>query len=267
MGLRLHPVAARQGATWVAQAFRLWRKRPLAFVGLFMFFLFGVLMLMVLPLVGPLLGLGLLPMLTLGFMIATRSALQGGPVHVLQIVEGLRVADRRQRTAQWLLCGVYALGSIGVMELAAWIDEGLFEKLQIAMATPGVKPEVVNAMLADPRLANGMLARLGLATLLSVPFWHAPALVHWGGQGAVQALFSSTLALWRARAAFAMYGLCWAGLSVGLVLFALAAVLLLGSRQLVSVLVMPAGLIVSAVFYVSLWFSFADSFGDDGAAP
>ena len=27
-----------------------------------------------------------------------------------------------------------------------------------------------------------------MGALLSVPFWHAPALVHWGGQGLTQAL-------------------------------------------------------------------------------
>ena len=48
-----------------------------------------------------------------------------------------------------------------------------------------------------------------LGALLSVPFWHAPALVHWGGQGVAQALFSSTLALWRNKAAFALNGLLW----------------------------------------------------------
>ncbi len=264
MGLRLHSVSPRQGARWLGQAFALWRLRPMAFVGLFMFFLFGVLALMLLPLIGPLLGLGLLPMLTLGFMIATRSSLQGGPVHVLQIIEGLRAPLRQQRTAQLMLCALYALGSIGVMELSAWIDEGVFEKLQIAMATPGTKPAVVNDLLNDPRLANGMLARFGLAGLLSVPFWHAPALVHWGGQGVVQALFSSTLALWRAKAAFLVYALCWAALGVALLLLAMAMVMMFNSRQIVGLLVMPVGLTLSAVFYVSLWFSFADSFGQDG---
>jgi len=91
--------------------------------------------------------------------------------------------------------------------------------------------------------------------------------VHWGGQGAGQALFSSTLALWRAKGAFAVYAAGWALITFGLGMVATAAVLMLGSRQLVSVLIMPAGLILSAMFYVSLWFSFTDSFGDDLAPP
>jgi hypothetical protein len=156
---------------------------------------------------------------------------------------------------------------VGVIELSAWIDGGLFEKLQIALATPDVSPEEVNQLLVDPRLAEGMLARMGLATLLSVPFWHAPALVHWGGQGAWQALFSSTLALWRSRGAFAVYALGWVAVTLLFGVLAMLLVLLLGSRQVVSVLAMPGGLVISAVFYVSLWFSFADSFGEDGPNP
>jgi hypothetical protein len=107
--------------------------------------------------------------------------------------------------------------------------------------------------------------RLIGAALLSVPYWHSPALVHWGGQGALQALFSSTLALWRARAAFGVYALGWLGVSLalGLGLMLLAGVT--GSTQVVGLMALPIGLTVTVVFYVSLWFSFNDSFQpDDG---
>ena len=265
MGLRLHPVAARQGLQWVRQGFTLWARRPLAFVGLFAFFLFAVLLLMALvPILGGPLGMALLPMLSLGFMIASRSAAAGGPVHALQLVEGLRHPDRAQRKAQWMLCGAYALGSMVVITAADWVDNGLFEALQREMAESGgagtASPEL-EAILADPRLVQGMLVRLGLAGLLSVPFWHAPALVHWGGQSALQALFSSTVALWRTRGAFTAYLLGWG--AAMLVVAALVALIgtLFGARQALGILPLPIGLIFSAAFYVSLWFSFADTFG------
>ena len=252
---------------WIGDAFVTWWRRPLGFIGLFMFLLFGAMLLMTVPVVGGLLGLGLLPLLTLGFMIATRSALQGGPVHAMQAFEGLRGPDAKRRNAQLLLCALYAVASIGVIELAEWIDEGLFTQLQRAMADTATKPADINRLLTDPRLVNGMLARFGLATLLSVPFWHAPALIHWGEQSVSQALFSSTLALWRARAAFAVYGLGWTALAlvVGLLVTVLAR--LLGDLRLLSLLITPLGLIISAAFYVSLWFSFADSFGDEVDTP
>ena len=42
----------------------------------------------------------------------------------------------------------------------------------------------------------------------------------------------------------------------------------LGLRQLVGVLVVPMGLVFSVAFYVSLWFTYRDSFGaETDAAP
>lgn len=264
MGLRLQPVAPAQGWQWLRQGLRLWLQRPLAFVGLFVFFLFTVLLLMVVvPVLGGPLGMALLPMLSLGFMIASRSAMAGGPVHILQLAEGLRHPVRSQRQAQWVLCAAYAVGTILVITLADLVDGGTFEALQREMAAAGAegKPSpALDAVLADPRLVQGMLVRLGLAGLLSVPFWHAPALVHWGGQSALQALFSSTLALWRTRGAFTLYLLGWLGAMVvtGVVFSVVAAIT--GANQLLGLMTLPIGLAFSAAFYASLWFSFDDSF-------
>lgn len=266
MGLRLHHVPARQGWQWVRQGFALWFSRPLAFIGLFTFFLMTILLLaMLLPVVGGLMGLALMPMLTLGYMVASRSALAGGQVHPLQLVQGLRHADPAQRRAQWLLCAGYMLGSVIVIWLAQWVDGGAFDTLMRAMSErePGKPSPETAELMADPRLAWGMAVRVGLAGLLSVPFWHAPALVQWGGQSALQALFSSGLALWRARAAFTVYLLGWLVLMMGagVLLSVLAAVT--GAGQVLGLLAVPLGLVFSAAFYTSLWFSFNDSFGLD----
>ena len=265
MGLRLLPVAPRQGWAWIRQALALWWRRPLALVGLFTFFLLSVLLLMALvPVVGGALGMALLPMLSLGFMIASRSLAQGGPVHALQLIEGLRHPQPAQRRAQWLLCGLYALCTMLVITLADWVDDGMFEELQRLMAQ-GSDPKAsarLEAILAAPQLLQGMLVRFGLAGLLAVPFWHAPALVHWGGQGLGQALFTSSLALWRTRTAFSVYLLGWAGLMLGVALAVALIAMLTGARQVLGLLTMPIGLVFSAAFYVSLWFSFKDTFGE-----
>lgn len=111
-----------------------------------------------------------------------------------------------------------------------------------------------------------MLVRFGLAALLSVPFWQAPPLVYWQGQGVAQALFSSTLALWRCKGAFAVYALAW--FAVIVVFAAIAALLfsLLGARQLAGVVAMPAALVFSTVFYVSLLFTYEGCFSEGDAS-
>jgi hypothetical protein len=76
-------------------------------------------------------------------------------------------------------------------------------------------------------------------------------------------LFSSTLACWRNRYAFLIYGLAW---SVTIVLFGILAgglFALLGMPQLVALAAVPAGLLFSTTFYVSLLFTYQGCFGDD----
>ena len=112
--------------------------------------------------------------------------------------------------------------------------------------------------LSDPELLQGNLLRLGAALLLSLPFWHAPALVHWGGHGPLKALFGSCVGLWHNRAAYAVHGLVWLGLmlAAGSLLSLLLALL----PALAVMLVTPLSLLAATVFYAGLYFSFMDSF-------
>jgi hypothetical protein len=119
----------------------------------------------------------------------------------------------------------------------------------------------IDAVLSEPGVALAAFTGAVLGSLLAVPFWHAPALVHWGGQRAAQSLFSSTVAVWRSKGAFLVYGLGWTAL---VLLFGLVTAVvfgLFGKAQYGSMLALPAGLVFSTVFYVSLLFTFNDSFG------
>ncbi len=268
MSLRILHATARDGATWVSRAFTLFLTKPIAFSALFALFLFTALVLLVLPYVGTVLLLMALPLLGLGFMIASRSAQAGGPVHAGQLLEPLRGGDdvARMRRKQLLaLCGVYALATVLVMLASDALDAGALARLQVLLASARTEPaqKEIDALLSSADLQQGLLLRLGGTALLSVPFWHAPALVWWQGQGVAQALFSSTLACWRNRGAFLVYGLAW---TLTIVLFAIVAgglFALIGAPQLVSLAAVPAGLMFSTAFYVSLLFSYQGCFGDD----
>jgi hypothetical protein len=259
MPLVLNSVPPSQGLRWLRDGWRLFGRFPLAFSAMFAAFLFAVLLASLVPLVGPAVMLAALPMLSLGFMAASEAALGGGPVHPGYYLRPLR-GDPRRRRALLVLCGVYGAAAIAIMLASDLIDDGAFARLQHMLAE-GDKPKEIDALLAEPRFTWGLLVRIGLVTLLSVPYWHAPALVHWGGQGPWQALFSSTLAVWRCKGAFLAYMMGWAVMvmvfgAVAMLLFAL-----FGMPQLAGLLALPAALIFSTVFYVSLLFTFNDSFG------
>ena len=90
MPLLLKPVPAARGARWMRDAFALYARRPLAFTMLFVTFLFAALVTSLLPYVGGVLQMMSLPLVSLGFMVASQSALLGGPVGASQFIEPLR---------------------------------------------------------------------------------------------------------------------------------------------------------------------------------
>lgn len=257
--LTLRVVPARQGVAWVKEGLAAFMSKPLAMAGLLALLMFAALVLVLVPLIGPVLLLGALPWVTVAFMLATQAVCNGQfPMPTLALLPWR--TDRTRRIALLQLGFGYALASFIAMAISDAADGGAFEQLQEALAQGPEGAEQVAALLGEGRLAAGGLLRLLLALLVAIPFWHAPALVHWGGQSAMQALFSSTLAVWRNRGAFVVYAAVWMGLLVGFAMAVNLLGLLLGTPALLSVVMTPAGLLFATVFYASLWFTFLDNF-------
>lgn len=264
MALLLKPVPASHGLRWIADAFRLFARRPLAFTSLFAVFLGLALIVSLVPGLGALVQMMSLPLLSLGFMVAGQSALLNGPVHPRQFIEPLR-GDPVRRRSLLILCVSYGLAALAILLLADVVSNNAWGRLQAMLSHGDSAQAEIDALLMEPGVSFALLLGATLGSLLSVPYWHAPALVHWGGQSLGQALFSSTLAVWKCRSAFFAYMLGWAGV---VLVFGLGTALLfglVGLPQLAGLLGVPAGLVFSAVFYISLLFAFNDSFG--GAPP
>ena len=262
--MKLQQIPARQGITWVRNAFRLFFRQPLAFAGLFAVFLFAAFLVALLPGIGSVLLLAALPVVTLGFMMASRSVRQGEFPTPKVFVQALR-GERTRTVALLKLCVAYAAATLLIMWLSDLVDGGALDALMETMAAGKATQEEQLALLSDPRLKLGLALRFGLAGLLSLPFWHAPALVHFAGQSAAQALFSSTLACWRNKGAFAVYSLGWVAVVLVFGLLSNLFFALLGQPQLMLVAATPAGLMLSTVFYVSLYDTYADCFGIEPA--
>jgi hypothetical protein len=103
-----------------------------------------------------------------------------------------------------------------------------------------------------------MLASAVLYLPVSLAFWHAPALVHWHGVPPVKSLFFSFVACVRNAGAFTMYGLAWFGVIA--VILAASALATAVSPWLGGVVFGAASTLASITFYISIWFTFRDSF-------
>jgi hypothetical protein len=236
-----------------------WR-RPGGFLGLFGLVMLVMVMLMLLvPAVLIPFALALLPLVSLGFMVATEAVHNDLPIRPGAFIEPL-ASGSRERAALAQIGLVYVAAAIVAVMLGNWIDGGELARWVAAMSTPlpdGSPPTPVP--LSDRGVA-GLLTMTGIVALVSIPLWHAPALVHWGRQRAPQAMFSSVIALWRTRGAFLVYLLGWWALCMITAVITDLVTSFVGSTLLKASLLFFVQWSLTAVFYVTLWYGFDDTF-------
>jgi len=254
--MKLNVVPAKTGSEWVRQGIRTFWKQPIALSGLFFMFMAIMSVSSLVPVVGSFAALALLPAATLGLMAATREVDLGKFPMPIILAAGFRVGKERKR--DMLVLGVlYACGFIGVMGLSALVDGGDFAKLYL------VGGALDTDTLMKPEFQNAMWLSLLLYIPLSAVFWHAPALVHWHGVPAIKSLFFSTVACLSNWRAFLVFALMWSFifLSTALVLMLVSG--LMGDASFASLAMLPAMLMLAAMFFCSSYFSFRDCFVSD----
>lgn len=247
--MKLNVVPPRAGLEWVRLGMRTFLRQPLALSGLFFMYVALVMVASLVPVVGPLIGGMLMPAMTLGLMASSAEADRGRFPMPGMLFTAFRAGRDRQR-AMLVLGALYAGGSMAATALAALIAGAPQPPAQ------GQVPQV------DPAMALTLALHLPLFLM----FWHAPALVHWHAVTPVKSLFFSLVAIWRNLGAHAVYTLAWLGvfLGVGTGIGMIGG--LLGGAGAAQAVMMPAALLLAAMFTTSLFFSFRACFQDDVAA-
>ncbi|MBC5766818.1 BPSS1780 family membrane protein [Ramlibacter albus] len=248
--MKLNIVPARAGIQWVKLGVQTFLRQPLALSGLFFMYLMALLLLNLVPVIGLVVSLAVVPAATLGFMAASRQVNEGRFPLPTVLLTAFRAGQQRFR-AMLVLGSVFAATLLAVNLL-----------VNVMVPMPPV-PEKADArvVLAMPEFQTRFLLSNLLALPVYLAFWHAPALVHWHGISPVKSIFFSTVAVLRNFGALVVYGLGWFGVS-------LAGVLLLSVTQAISVflataLVLPWFLITGTMFFASIYFTFRDSFVAD----
>ena len=251
--MKLHLVPARTGWLWVKLGLRTFWRQPLALAGLFFMFITAVSLASFIPMLGNALALGLLPAATLGLMAATREAEKGNFPMPSILVSAFRAGRQRAR-AMLVLGAIYAVAFLLVLGLSALIDGGLFARLYLMGGT------LTREMIESADFQNAMWLAMGLYLPLSLLFWHAPALVHWHDVPPVKSLFFSLTACLRNFGAMTVFLLCWLGIFMGTGLFLMVLATVLGLPGLMGTLMFPAIMLLAAMFFTSIYFTFRDSF-------
>jgi hypothetical protein len=254
--MKLQVVPARTGAQWVRQGIRTFWKQPIALSGLFFMFMALMSVCSLLPVIGSFVALMLLPAASLGLMAATREVDLGKFPMPMVLLSGFRTGSEGKRNM--LILGLlYALGFVGVMGVSMLLDGGDFAKLYL------VGGSLDSDTLMKPEFQNAMWLSLLLYMPLSAVFWHAPALVHWHKVPAIKSLFFSTVACLSNWRAFLVFGLLWSFIFLLTALVITLVASLTGDNELASLSLLPAMLMLAAMFFCSTYYSFRDSFVSD----
>ena len=257
--MKLNIVPARTGITWVKLGLKTYLKQPLAMSGIFFIFMAMLSIATLVPFIGAALALAILPAATLGLMAATQEAAKGKFPMPLILITAFRAGQQRMK-AMMVLGALYAVGFLAVMAISALIDGGQFAKLYL------LGGKITEELVLQADFQTAMWVTLALYLPLSLLFWHAPALVHWHGVSPVKSLFFSFMACYKNWAALTVYGLVWSAVfMLAMVLVTLIAALL-GDPSIAAMAIFPVALVVLAMFFTSIYFTFRDSFTDSDPA-
>jgi hypothetical protein len=244
---------ARHGILWLLAGFALFRRHPPLMTALTFGYLLTVIVVNLIPKVGPFLLPLLLPTLTVLLANGSRAVERGQPFDNDTLTAGISA----QRVGLMRLGGLHLVGS-SLLVLGGY---ALGEPINLS---DGMSQEEVMALAAD----LGIM--LVLASPLLMAFWFAPLLTAWNGIGAAKSLFFSFVASWRNWRAFAMYGLVLAlvgALVPGLIL--IVAGLL--SQVLLNILSVALRMllifVLAPTMVASIYLSYRDVFATPEPAP
>lgn len=256
--MKLNIVPARQGVLWVKLGIQTFWRHPLALAGLFFMFMAVMSVLSIVPILGNVLALALLPGATLGLMAATKETLNGKFPMPVVLISGFR-AGQQQFRSMLVLGAIYAAGFLLVLGISALADDGKFARMYMVGGAMSAE------LLMEPDFQTAVLLSMALYMPLSLLFWHAPPLVHWHGVAPVKSLFFSLVACMRNFGAFTVFGMTWVGVFIGMGMVVASIAALLGSPDVVGLIMFPASMLMAAMFFTSLYFTFRDVFEDASA--
>jgi len=244
---------ARTGLDWIRQGFGLFRHQPAELSMLFLLYMLLMFSLSLIPVLGQILPLVLVPSFSMSFMQACVEIEAGRKVTPRLLLISIRSPALRTLLA---LGTLYFLCAVGVVMASSVIDGGTFWELLSGQ----MKPD--NAEVDISNLPLAMLFSALIYFPFAMAFWHAAPLALWQNMGLFKAIFYSFFAVKRCGKAFIAYALGWILVGIALPAVVSALLSLLLGKNLVSVmLLMPLSVILTIVMYCSFYPSYVQAFG------
>lgn len=238
---------ARHGFLWLIASFRLFRANPPLLTALTMGYLFLIVVINLMPLVGPFLVPLALPALILVVANGCRAIERGRGTGAINLTLGLQ----QHRVALVRLGGLHLLGSIAILTVSMIMEGG-----RVSLLGPVER-------LDEDEMIWTMLRLMLVALPVITAFWFAPLLTGWDAVPPLKSVFFSFVAAWRNWRAFVVFGLTIAVIAVaipGLLLISAGAI----STAVVNVLAISLKMllifVMAPTMMASVYISYQDVF-------
>jgi hypothetical protein len=244
---------ARIGWVWVKEGFALFRKQPAEMSTLFLSYLFVMFAIGIVPLLGQILPILLVPAFSMAFMQACVSIEQGKKVYPNLLLTGFRSPV----VARLLQLGVlYLASAVIAIAASAVIDGGTF--WQIMTGRSAMDADTI----AGSNMSLAMIFAAALYTPAAMAFWYAAPLITWQDMGVGKAIFYSFFAVKRSGKAFLVYGLAWIflGILVPVIISSIVA-LVFGRSAIAMMILLPLSVVMTVVMYCSFYPTYTHVFG------
>lgn len=255
----MEKLPAATGLLWIKQGFALFRKQPAEISMLFLGYMFMMLAVGIIPVLGQVLPLVLVPAFSLAFLQACINIEHDKRVTPALLLTGFRspaVVNLLILGAAYLLAATAAAGA------SSLIDGGVFWSVLTGQTAIDAKT------VQDSDMASAMLFSALLYVPVSMAFWYAAPLVAWHKMGIVKALFYSFFAVFHASKPFLVFGLGWAIIGVLFpTMISLFAVILLGNSAAVMMILLPLSVLLTIIMYCSFYPTYTQVFGTTEVPP
>lgn len=249
----MEKLPAKTGLLWVTEGFALFRKQPAELSTLFFGYMFLMLFLGIIPVIGQLIPLILVPLFSMSFMHACAQIEAGKKVYPNLLLVGFRSPHVRTLIK---LGTLYLLAAIIATAASALIDGGVF--VQAITGQIAIDPATVR----DSNMTMAMMFSAVIYIPAAMAFWYAAPLIAWQDMGIGKAIFYSFFAVRRANRAFLLYGFIW--VTVGMIFPVIVSSIfgmLMNSATASIFILMPITLILTVIMYCSFYPSYTHMFG------
>lgn len=247
------------GWLWVKEGFALFRKQPAEISTLFLAYMFLMMAIGFLPLIGQVLPLVLIPAFSMAFMQACLQIEQGKKVYPNLLLAGFRTPAFKRLFRLGIL---YLIAAVIAVAASAIVDGGVFWEIMSG------QKNLDTDTIRGANLSLAMMFSAAIYTPAAMAFWYAAPLIAWQDMGIGKAIFYSFFAVKRSGMAFLVYGLSWVliGIILPAVLSSVVA-LVVGKAFAVMVVLLTVSLVLTVIMYCSFYPTYTHVFGRPESRP